>query len=288
MTSTEFNNRDLNVDESQIQFYRENGFIIIRGLLNEEQLNVWRNAVDNAAKSRGHVWLPFNGQTRPSDNYYSRVFTQSVNLWTTDPVMKEILFHAGKTIGRIACALEGIDCIRLWHDQALIKEPYANPTSWHFDVFYWSFDSTHAISAWVALDDVDADNGSVYFLPKSHKVVEEAYKKEGRFRGTGIDPNMNALFYEHPELATLDAPVRGVMKAGDFSLHNGMLAHSAHANMTSGRRRAMTFQMFPDGCIFNGKQNILTTEQVSKMQVGVSVLDDPKQNPVLYDSASHK
>jgi hypothetical protein len=38
----------------------------------------------------------------------------------------------------------------------------------------------------------------------------------------------------------------------------------------------------PDNMIFNGKQNILTKEQMNKLEVGVSVFNDNNHNPILY------
>jgi len=38
----------------------------------------------------------------------------------------------------------------------------------------------------------------------------------------------------------------------------------------------------PDNMIFNGKQNILTKEQMNKLKIGVSVFNDDNFNPVLY------
>lgn len=34
--------------------------------------------------------------------------------------------------------------------------------------------------------------------------------------------------------------------------------------------------------IFNGKQNILTKEQMDKLEIGVSVFNDDNSNPILY------
>ncbi len=34
--------------------------------------------------------------------------------------------------------------------------------------------------------------------------------------------------------------------------------------------------------IFNGKQNILTKEQMEKAEIGVSVFNDDNANPILY------
>jgi hypothetical protein len=38
----------------------------------------------------------------------------------------------------------------------------------------------------------------------------------------------------------------------------------------------------PDNMIFNGKQNILTKEQMDKLEKGVSVFNDDNYNPILY------
>ena len=56
---------------------------------------------------------------------------------------------------------------------------------------------------------------------------------------------------------------------------------SAGANMGNGRRRAMTFAMMPDGATFNGKANILTKEQLIKLQIG-DIFDDERQNPLMF------
>ncbi len=71
------------------------------------------------------------------------------------------------------------------------------------------------------------------------------------------------------------------MKAGSCSLHNGLIAHGAGANMTPGWRRAMTCGFMPDVCRFNGIQNILIDEQFASYEIG-DVLDDDRQNPLIF------
>jgi phytanoyl-CoA hydroxylase len=175
-------------------------------------------------------------------------------------------------IGRMAVELAGVEGIRIWHDQALIKQPWANPTSWHLDNPYWSFSSRQAISIWVALDDATLENGCLYFIPGSHH--------SATFDNVGIGQNMSDLFRVYPQWANV-WPVAAPMKAGSCSFHNGLVAHGAGANMTPGWRRAMTCAYMPDGSTFNGKKNILTDEMVARLKVG-DVLDDDNQNPLIY------
>jgi phytanoyl-CoA hydroxylase len=57
-------------------------------------------------------------------------------------------------------------------------------------------------------------------------------------------------------------------------------AHGAGANMTNKPRRAMTCRYLPDGCTFNGTQNILP-DAFKSLKIGER-LDDPKQNPLVW------
>jgi hypothetical protein len=42
-----------------------------------------------------------------------------VNLFKTSPGVSELLYRAASTIGQAVMQLEGIDGVRVWHDQAL-------------------------------------------------------------------------------------------------------------------------------------------------------------------------
>ena len=59
-------------------------------------------------------------------SYYAQVFTQCIKLADTHEGMRELMFDA--RLGEVAGTLAGVNGIRIWHDQALIKPPYANAT----------------------------------------------------------------------------------------------------------------------------------------------------------------
>ena len=64
--------------------------------------------------------------------YFENVFIQRVNLHKTSEAMRSLIIeNAGQVIGRIACELENLQGIHCWHDQALYKSAFANPTSWY-------------------------------------------------------------------------------------------------------------------------------------------------------------
>lgn len=265
--------------QKQIDFYRENGFIILHDFLTPDELEEWRAAVDEAVAAREGASLPDGRWKRDearTDDYYQQVFVQRLNLWMDSPRLRSLLLD--ERIGKMAADLAGVDGIRIWHDQALIKRPWANPTGWHLDVPYWSFSSRDAISIWIALDDATMQNGCLYFLPGTHRLAT--------YENVGIGPNIGDLFRVYPDWAHIE-PVAAVMKAGACSFHNGLIAHGAGANMTPRLRRAMTCGFMPDGSTFNGKQNILTDAQVAALKVG-DLLDDDRQNPLLFSRSKSR
>jgi phytanoyl-CoA hydroxylase len=260
----------------EIASYQENGFVVIPDLLTAEELEEWRAAVDEAVSERGRLAIPgFAPRDEKAElTYYEKVFTQRVNLWQTNESLKALMLD--ERIGKLATELAGVDGIRIYHDQALIKEPWANPTGFHLDVPYWAFSSPDAISIWIALDDATMQNGALMFIPGSHKTV--------RYDNAGIGPSLGDLFTIYPEWGNV-MPVAVPMKAGSCSFHNGLTAHGAGANMTPGRRRAMTAGFMPDGSTFNGKSSIYRPEQLATMAVG-DVLDDETQTPLLYSRSA--
>lgn len=261
----------------QIESYQKNGYLVIENFLAESELEFWRDAVSEAIVKRGGRKFANNdtkvgeddGINKDSD-YYAKVFDQMLNLWQTNEKVKQIMLD--EKLGKMAAELAGWEGTRIWHDQALIKRPWANPTSWHLDTPFWSFSDRRALSIWVALDNATLENGCLYFIPGSHHKTT--------FENPGIGKNMDAIFEFYPQF--LEAKSIAVpMKAGSCSFHNGLTIHGAGANMTCGFRRAMTCAYMPDGAVFNGIKNILTDEQVSKLKVG-DLLNDELQNPLIY------
>ena len=260
---------------TDIAQYRQDGFLVIEDFLSPAELQAWRTALEEAVAKRNGNKMPDRkevyGKGDDADkSYYDNVFDQLLNLWQDNEKMRAIMLD--DRIGKMAAQLADVEGIRIWHDQALIKKPWANPTSWHLDTPYWSFTDRRALSIWVALDDATYENGCLFFIPGSYHRTT--------FDNPGIGKNMGAIFATYPEFKSTRA-VAAPMKAGSCSFHNGLTIHGAHANMTPGLRRAMTCAYMPDGATFNGTQNILSAEVVSRLKIG-DLLNDNALNPLIY------
>ena len=259
----------------EIDRYRTDGFLVKEDFLSPDELAFWRQALEEAVARRNGNKMPDRKEVYgKGDNadkaYFDNVFDQLLNLWQDNDKIREIMLD--KRLGKMAAQLAGADGIRIWHDQALIKKPWANPTSWHLDTPYWSFSDRRALSIWVALDDATYENGCLFFIPGSYQRTT--------FENPGIGKNMGAIFTTYPEFKT-SRSVAAPMKAGSCSFHNGLTIHGAHANMTSGYRRAMTCAYMPDGSTFNGIQNVLSDAEFGRLKVG-DLLNNDARNPLIY------
>ena len=265
------------LSEQQVQQYQQDGFLVVDDFLSPAELDQWRSAVTEAVEQRAGQKMPSRESKQGEDDginkdaaYFGKVFEQLVNLWQTNDRIREIMMD--ERIGQMAATLAGWEGTRIWHDQALIKKPWANPTAWHLDTPFWSFSDRRALSIWVALDDATYENGCLYFIPGSYK--------DTRFDNPGIGKNMDAVFEMYPEMRGRRS-VAALMKAGSCSFHNGLTIHGAGPNMTNGFRRAMTCAYMPDGAVFNGIKNILSDEQVAALKPGDPLASD-EQTPLIY------
>lgn len=266
------------VTPEQVRDYQTHGFLAVANFLEANELAEWRDAVQHAVDDRLQKMNGWTNQ-KPDDmsQYYAKVFTQCVRLADTSEDVARLMYD--RSIAKMAATLAGVNGIRVWHDQALFKPPYGNPTGWHLDNPYWSFTSRDSISIWIALDDATLENGCMWYVPGSHKTARFD-ESTGRYVNCGINFHIGELFKVYPEWTTI-APVSVPAKSGTAVFHNGLCAHGAGANMTNGSRRAMTCAYMPDGATFNGQKNILPDELFNTLKAG-DVLEDEKQNPLLW------
>jgi ectoine hydroxylase-related dioxygenase (phytanoyl-CoA dioxygenase family) len=103
--------------------------------------------------------------------------------------------------------------------------------AWHQDVTYWGLEPPRAITAWIAIDDADEENGCMRVIPGSHRLGLLEHGKSARAG------NLLSINQEVPEaLVDETRAVTLPLRAGQMSLHDGMLLHASHENRSSRRR----------------------------------------------------
>ncbi|GAB1610046.1 phytanoyl-CoA dioxygenase domain-containing protein 1-like [Argonauta hians] len=102
--------------------------------------------------------------------------------------------------------------------------------AWHQDVRYWGVDGD-VITAWLAVDKADTDNGCMKVIPGSHKSGILAHV-EAQEKGNLLTSNQEIPL----NLIDVNAAVACPLNAGEMSLHHGLTVHGSEPNLSDRRR----------------------------------------------------
>jgi ectoine hydroxylase-related dioxygenase (phytanoyl-CoA dioxygenase family) len=218
--------------QTLIDAFRRDGFVHVPGLLDPAEVDRVAPLVDAAVQAR----KAHDSRTLAEKSRYEQSFLQCINLWEDFPELRALTFHP--RVCETAARLLGADAIRLWHDQALYKEPGGRETDAHQDQPYWPIAETDSLTAWIPLIDVDASVGCMGYVPGSHAV--------GLRRFVNIFFGEPEQVLERPELAGR-APVFVPARRGDVLFHHALTVHLAHPNRSQSMRRVHTAIFFRDG-----------------------------------------
>jgi ectoine hydroxylase-related dioxygenase (phytanoyl-CoA dioxygenase family) len=224
--------RTVALDPQAIRSFRDKGHTLVRGLANDAELARCRAAIDAGVARRAQRAGPIEAR-----DTYGRAFLQAPNLWTRNPAIRDFVFSA--RFARAAADLMGVDGVRLYHDQALFKEPGGGYTPWHQDQTYWPLDTDDTVTMWMPLVDVPANIGTMTFANASHR--------HGDLGRLTIGDESETAFAAIVERLGLATETHGALKAGDATFHRGWTLHRAPPNPTSVMRAVMTIIWFADG-----------------------------------------
>ena len=105
--------------------------------------------------------------------------------------------------------------ILCWASAILSKKPHdPKAVPWHQDAAFWSLSPARTVTVWLAIDDADAANSAMRFIPGTHKsgplkVQETSGKSVFHIETAGADQ--------------MGAPFTNTLRAGQISLHADML-----------------------------------------------------------------
>ena len=112
--------------------------------------------------------------------------------------------------------------------------------AWHQDVTYWGLEPPYAITAWFAVDDSDVDNGCMRVIPGTQRNGLQEHGKSDQ-KGNLLSVNQEVPVDPEESKRAVDL----VLKAGEISLHHGVLIHGSNPNRTNRRRCGLTIRYVP-------------------------------------------
>lgn len=204
--------------------FERDGFIHLSGVLDPTVVEHYEPEITEKVIELNTMHLPMTER-----DTYSKAFLQVPNLWQHSEMVRELVFSS--RLARIAAELMGVRGTRLYHDQALYKEPGGGITPWHADQYYWPLVGDRCCTIWLPLQETPLPLGPLTFAQGSHRLSVG--------RDLAISDESEAQLQE--ALAERDFPiVEELFALGDASFHQGWTFHHASPNASAIPRRVMT------------------------------------------------
>ena len=212
----------------QIESFNDRGYVLPLDIFEGDELSELQGRFDAAlqdALARG-------------DDGYSLISAHLKHGWIYD-----LIFHP-----RIVSILSDIlgENFVMWGCHCFCKIVGDNrQVAWHQDASYWPLTPARTVTLWIAIDEVDRENGGMSFVSGSHRQGLIDYRMATESENSVLRQVVDDA-QRYGEVVDID------LKAGQASLHSDMLLHGSQPNL-SGRRRcglAMRFTVMDVRCQF--------------------------------------
>lgn len=208
----------------QVDFYQEHNYIKLKQVFPPDVLAHYGQAISQKVRELSTQHLPMEER-----DTYGRAFLQIMNIWTQSEEVRRFVF--GKRLARIATELMGVRGVRMYHDQALFKEPGGGFTPWHADQYYWPLANDNTVTAWVPMQAVPLEMGPLEFSAGSQRIPLGRNLKISDDSEAYIQKALRINDFQH---------VVEPFELGEVSFHSGWVFHRAGANLTDQMRQVMT------------------------------------------------
>lgn len=259
------------LSKAQIRKFREEGFIKLKDVLSSDVLAHYQQEITELTFEHN----PAKGVALEDKDLYGKAFIQVGNLWEKSVKAAEFIFS--KRLAGIATQLLGTTGVRMYHDQALYKEPAGGFTPWHVDQYYWPMETGKSVTAWIPLQAVPIEMGPLSFGKGSH------IRHIARDIEIGAESEKIILhaLKEHKIIEVFEA-----FDLGEVSFHYGWTLHRAGPNITETPRKIQTVIYMDENMRLAEPRNENHRndwEAFSPSTKVGEVMADPK-NPVMYSA----
>ncbi|MCS7224802.1 MAG: phytanoyl-CoA dioxygenase family protein [Armatimonadetes bacterium] len=219
------------LSEDKVAEYRQKGFALGTRVLSDDEVEELRSELDRVIRDYGRTDRPQPVRIVNLSGKAEAPVWQIVNIWQASEPFRRLIFHP-----EIVCAaaqLSGAEELRVWHDQIQYKPAETGGVNmWHQDSPYWPIlqPKDSQITAWVALDDVDEENGCMSMVPGSHH-----WGVQIDFLHTLKDFDQMPSSFDGKVVTVVRCPV----PKGWVHFHHPLTWHGSHSNRSGRPRRAI-------------------------------------------------
>ena len=260
-------------NQTSLKHYKDNGYITSPKYLNENQIQILNSKIDDLVKYFNDPNLMHDDSTFFRENNTDKI-KQIQYLHRRDPIFQDLVNQL-ETLAKTYTESENLKVLNV---QLFEKHPQiSKPTRSHQDNAYFKVHPANAITFWLALDDIDQENGALYYAPKTHLTPTRKhvrYHRDTTFRVRSGVPGLSLCLKEHPS----ETDILMNVKKGDLLAHHCNLVHRAEKNnSTNRRRRAIGVVFIPKEC---KKDNRLVQHHEDMLREDIEL--QKIKNPSLY------
>jgi phytanoyl-CoA hydroxylase len=220
------------INESDVAFYRTNGYLVVRDVLNrvdvEELRRVTEAFVEKAREVSAHDDVyDLEDSHSPAQPRVRRIKTP--HLW--HPAYAAVVRHP--KILEVLKKLWG-PSIRFDVSKLNLKAAgYGAPVEWHQDWAFYPHTNDDLAAVGIMIDDVDEANGPLMVIPGSHRGPVFDHHAEGHFCGA-MDPERGEVDFS--------SAVKLTGPAGSITVHHARTVHGSATNSSGKPRRLLLHQ----------------------------------------------
>jgi ectoine hydroxylase-related dioxygenase (phytanoyl-CoA dioxygenase family) len=228
------------LSQEQIDSFATNGFLRVGKVLDDDEIELLRSEYDRefalarAGQSSFRNLSIDHDDDLEAKNQAKQQMLQIMQMCERNIHFRRLLYNE-----RILDVIEDLigPNIQLFHDQALYKPAFhGGPVHWHQDNAYWRCTPANLVSAWLTLDDVDADNGAMQFIPGTH--LRPVGHERSQTSGVLLD---SSKAVDESKKVVVDLP------AGGIAIHHCQTLHYTEPNRTDRQRRAFAIHFMTPG-----------------------------------------
>uniref|UniRef100_A0A9L0S125 Phytanoyl-CoA dioxygenase, peroxisomal n=1 Tax=Equus caballus TaxID=9796 RepID=A0A9L0S125_HORSE len=231
----------------QRKFYEENGFLVIKKLVSDADIERFRNEFERICRK----------EVKPMGLMVMRDVTIAKSEYVPSEKMitKVQDFQEDEELFRYCTLpeiLKYVECftgpnIMAMHTMLINKPPDSGKKTsrhpLHQDLHYFPFrPSNNIVCAWTAMEHIDRNNGCLVVLPGTHKGSLKPHDYP-QWQGA-----VNIMFHGIQDYDENNTRVHLVMEKGDTVFFHPLLIHGSGRNKTQGFRKAISCHFASANC----------------------------------------
>lgn len=224
------------LSDEQIQFFIENGYLVLPDLMTADELEELR--ADALKIARGDYQCE-GIEPMPDTLSDAQVLQRILCIHQphfVSPVMEKYVRHEKicGALGQIVAAhLPHWDgSVKCMQSMLFVKPPTFQGQAWHQDEIYIPTRDRSLCGAWIALDPATVENGCLWVVPKSH---QSGYLYPQRAHGNADEFDFSPESFGFDESEEIPVEV----EAGAVVFFNGYLLHRSRKNRSEIYRRVL-------------------------------------------------